>query len=139
MQLAKAGVMEVAHVFVVNKKDQPGAEDLVRMLQALLPSPSPQTWRPPVVPVQATTGEGVEELLAALQAHQRFLAEHGHHEELRWQRAERRLASVLAEMLQQKARSQRQVWQEAVGAVAFGREDVVSAAEKLLQYLREQP
>lgn len=133
VQLAKAGVMEIAHVFVVNKKDRPGAADLVDMLESLLPPPVPGAWRPPVLPVAATTGEGVDQLVAALEEHQRFLAASGHHQVLSWQRAERRLSAILADLLQQRARQKTERWRQAVAAVAEGREDPITVAEKLLQ------
>jgi len=133
VQLTKAGVMEIAHVFVVNKKDRPGAMDLVRMLESLLPPPEADLWRPPVLPVAATTGEGVEELVAALEEHQRFLAARGQHRELSRQRAERRLSAILADLLVREIKGQTEAWQLAVAAVAEGREDPLTVAEKLLQ------
>lgn len=133
VQLAKAGVMEIAHVFVVNKKDRPGAADVAHMLESLLPPPVPGTWNIPVLPVAATSGEGVDELVAALVEHQRFLDAYGHRQALAWQRAERRLAAILADLLQQRVRHEAESWRQAVAAVAEGREDPVTVAEKLLQ------
>lgn len=133
VQLAKAGVMEIAHVFVVNKKDRPGATELAHMLELLLPSSLPGTWRPPVLSTAATTGEGVEQLVAALAEHQRFLAASGHHQELSWQRAESRISAILADLVRQRARQKAETWQRAVAAVAEGREDALTVAEKLLQ------
>ena len=60
VQTFKAGVMEIADLFVINKSDQPGTERMERELNALL-SVTPQLdgWRPPIVKTTATTGEGV--------------------------------------------------------------------------------
>lgn len=138
VQLAKAGVVEIAHVFVVNKKDRPGAAELVSMLENLLPPPTPGLWRPRVVPAAATTGEGVEEVVAALEEHQRFIAGQDQRRALARQRAETRLAALLAGLVGQRARQHAEAWEKAVAAVAEGREDALTAAEGLLQYLLER-
>lgn len=138
VQLAKAGVMEIAHLFVVNKKDRPGAGELVTMLENLLPPPAPGVWRPKVLSTEATTGEGVDELVAVLEEHQRFLATQGHRQELARQRAERRLAAVLSDLVTRRARRHTEAWHRAVAVVAEGREDALTAAEELLQYLSER-
>ncbi len=135
VQLAKAGVMEIAHVFAVNKKDRPGAAELAQTLTSLLPHEAPSGWLPPVVTVAAITGEGVEELMAAVEAHQRFLGEHGRRPLLARERAERRLAALLSDLVVRRAREGRKIWEDAVAAVASGQIDPFSAAERLLQCL----
>ena len=67
VQTFKAGVMEIADVFAVNKADRPGAGPLEQQLSAML-SISPRTdgWRPPIVRTVATTGEGVSALRQAI-------------------------------------------------------------------------
>lgn len=134
VQLAKAGVMEIAHVFVVNKKDRPGAAELVTMLESLLPQPAPGVWRPRVLTTQASTGEGVAALVAALEDHQRFIADNGQRETLAWQRAERRLTALLTDLAVRRARRDARAWQGAVAAVVDGREEAHAAAEKLLEW-----
>lgn len=61
IQAMKAGLLEVAHIIVVNKADHPGADVTIRNLRE---------WRPTVIGTVATTGEGLSELLAAISAHQ---------------------------------------------------------------------
>jgi len=70
VQVLKAGIMEIADVFVVNKTDRDGADRLVASLEAMLAleEAGPDQWRPPVVRTQATTGAGVPELVAAIDA-----------------------------------------------------------------------
>jgi LAO/AO transport system kinase len=70
VQALKAGIMEIADVFVVNKSDRDGADRLVASIEAMqaLDNPGPGAWRPPIVRTQATTGQGVAELLAAVEA-----------------------------------------------------------------------
>jgi LAO/AO transport system kinase len=68
VQALKAGIMEIADIFVVNKADREGADRTVASIEALLSLEpyAPGRWRPPIVKTEATTGRGVEELLATL-------------------------------------------------------------------------
>jgi LAO/AO transport system kinase len=67
VQTFKAGVMEIADVFAINKADRPGAGRVEQELRAMLSiSPRADGWRPPVVQTAATTGEGLAELRKAL-------------------------------------------------------------------------
>jgi LAO/AO transport system kinase len=69
VQALKAGIMEIADVFVVNKADREGADGTVASIEAVLALQSfgPDDWRPPVIRTEATTGRGVPELLAAME------------------------------------------------------------------------
>jgi len=73
VQANKAGLMEIADLFVINKADRPGADDTERDLRQMLELGGARDWEPPVVRTVATTGEGVEELWAAVTAHRGFL------------------------------------------------------------------
>ena len=69
VQALKAGIMEIADIFVVNKSDREGADRTVASIEAnlSLQSFTPEEWRPPIVKTEATTGRGVSELLAAIE------------------------------------------------------------------------
>lgn len=69
VQTLKAGIMEIADIFVVNKADREGADRTVASIEALLNLDdwSPPRWRPPVLKTEATRGTGVEELLEAIE------------------------------------------------------------------------
>lgn len=68
VQTFKAGVMEIADLFVINKADQPGAERVERELNVLLSvAPQPASWQPPIVKTTATTGEGISDLSKKLE------------------------------------------------------------------------
>jgi len=74
VQALKAGIMEIADVFVVNKADREGADRLVSSVEAnlALHHYGPEDWRPPIVKTVATTGAGIPELaqaIAAFRAH----------------------------------------------------------------------
>ncbi len=80
IQANKAGLLEVADVFVVNKADRPGAEETRRDLEHMLDlglGRAPDAWRPPILAVVATTGEGVPEVWAAMAQHRRHLTDSG--------------------------------------------------------------
>src|SRR5205807_8366315 len=69
VQALKAGIMEIADIFVVNKADRDGADRTVASIEALLSLDSYDggRWRPPIVKTEATTGKGVPELLAEIE------------------------------------------------------------------------
>ncbi len=69
VQALKAGIMEIADIFVVNKADREGADRLVSSVEAnlALQTYGPSEWRPPIVKAIATTGRGIPELVAAVE------------------------------------------------------------------------
>jgi LAO/AO transport system kinase len=69
VQALKAGIMEIADIFVVNKADREGADRTVASIEGLLSLQTygPQEWRPPIVKTEAITGQGVTDLLEAVQ------------------------------------------------------------------------
>jgi len=79
IQDMKAGLMEIGDLFVVNKADQPGADDMAERLQNMLSmrTPGDEGWQPPVLKTVATTKEGIHELVAAFGSHRRFLLDSG--------------------------------------------------------------
>jgi LAO/AO transport system kinase len=90
IQAAKAGVLEIADVLVVNKADRPDTQATVRDLRAMA-ALAASDWKPPVVTTVATAGEGIDELLRQLDRHQAWLDASG-------ERARRRLARARAEV-----------------------------------------
>ena len=70
VQSVKAGVMEIGHIFVVNKADQPGAERRMQYIGDMLRNSTLRnSWAPPVITTDALSGLGVAELRAAIDAH----------------------------------------------------------------------
>ena len=86
VQANKAGLLEVADVFVVNKADRTDADAAVKDLVAMLAFAPEQSWRPPIVETVATTGEGVDRLWVAVGDHRRHLLETGLLEQRRRER-----------------------------------------------------
>ncbi len=77
VQANKAGLLEIADVFVVNKSDRPGVADTVRDLELMLDLSVPGSWRPPVLQTVATGGDGVAELWAVIGAHRAHIDDNG--------------------------------------------------------------
>ncbi|HEX7248627.1 MAG TPA: methylmalonyl Co-A mutase-associated GTPase MeaB [Actinomycetota bacterium] len=77
VQMAKAGILEVADVFVVNKADREGANEVVRELRQMLHLGAARDWDPPVLTTSATGGEGIEEMWDAVESHRSHLEASG--------------------------------------------------------------
>ncbi len=75
MQANKAGLLEVADVFVINKADRPGVRETRRDLEHMLNLGKERPWRPTIVETCATNDEGIAELYEAIGGHRRYLGE----------------------------------------------------------------
>ena len=97
VQVAKAGILEIADVFVVNKADREGADAAVRDLEAMLRTGPSLPWTPPVVRVAAATGAGLDDLWDAIGRHRAWLSEDGRLEAARRLRLLREVEALAAE------------------------------------------
>ena len=77
VQANKAGLLEIADVFVVNKADRPGADATTKDLVQMLELSGERAWVPPIVATVATEGTGIDELFAAISSHRAFLESDG--------------------------------------------------------------
>jgi len=79
VQAAKAGILEIADVYVVNKADRDGAEGVVRELRSMigLGSQSQSAWTPEIVTTTATTGQGLSDLVGAISRHHEWAVSSG--------------------------------------------------------------
>jgi len=78
IQAMKAGILEIAHLFVVNKKDRAGAEQLAHHLEATISMTSnKESWRAPIVLTEGLSGEGVPEIWSGILLHQKDLKSRG--------------------------------------------------------------
>ena len=108
VQAAKAGLLEIADVFVINKADRPGIADTRRDLDQMLELSSSVAsggWRPPIVDTVAIERTGVDDLWVALLAHEHHLVSTGLLERRRADRLARELQDIVAERLHERARS----------------------------------
>ncbi|HEX9717442.1 MAG TPA: methylmalonyl Co-A mutase-associated GTPase MeaB, partial [Actinomycetota bacterium] len=97
VQVAKAGILEIADVFVVNKADREGASAAVRDLEQMIRMGSRLDWTPPVIRASAQSSEGTGELWEAIAAHRAHLEESGALEANRRERLLREVESLASE------------------------------------------
>jgi LAO/AO transport system kinase len=146
VQAIKAGLLEVADLVVVNKGDKPGAQRTAAQLRAMLVAtasrdgdPSrPRPKRPEVLITTAATGDGVVELLAALDAH-RAVARVGESSAARLARAEAQVFAIVGERIRARLdeRARRAETTAVLAAVAEHRLDPYAAADQLLAQIVE--
>jgi LAO/AO transport system kinase len=105
VQVAKAGILEIADVFVVNKADREGADAAARDLEQMLRLGAERPWVPPVVKVAAATGDGLAELWAAMRSHRASIETSGQLAEGRRSRLLREVESLTVEELRDRVRS----------------------------------
>ncbi len=134
IQAAKAGLLEVGDVFVVNKADRPGVDATVRDLEQMLDMGGERPWRPPVVITTASAGEGIAALWEAIAGHRDHMRHSGGLAERRAARLEREVETAITSTVQRRLR--RAAGGERVGGVlAEVRErrlDPWAAAERIL-------
>ena len=97
VQMAKAGILEVADVFVVNKADREGAHEVVRELGQMLHLGAARDWDPPVLTASAPKSEGIDELWEAIERHRQHLGASGALQSKRRDRLIREVQSLAAE------------------------------------------
>jgi LAO/AO transport system kinase len=135
IQASKAGLLEIADIFVVNKSDRPGAEEARRDLEVMLDmNPSMGEWRPPVVMTSAPSGTGVEELWAALERHRGYLTDTGELLKRRQRRMTEELSRVLAARIDGAVKGLRRgsLYAEVTKDLLASRIDPYEAADRLL-------
>lgn len=95
VQANKAGLMEIADIFVINKSDRVGADDTRRDIQQMLELSTLGDWEPPIVLTVGTTGEGCDELWRRVGEHGAYLEESGELERRRTARLDDELREIL--------------------------------------------
>jgi LAO/AO transport system kinase len=101
VQAAKAGLMEIADIYVVNKADRPGAKDTVRELRSMI-NMNEAAWKPPIVETVAVKNEGIDELWEAIEKHRAYQEENGLLEARRRRRVEHEIKEIVAERYRQR-------------------------------------
>jgi GTPase len=102
VQVAKAGILEIADVFVVNKAEREGAGQAVRELEAMIRMGGRPAWMPPVVKTSAVAGEGVDELWNAIHDHREHLEATGRLAASRSSRLRREVETLASELVRQR-------------------------------------
>ena len=136
IQAAKAGILEIGDVFVVNKADRDGADATARELRHMISlAPSEQgAWRPPVLKVVATQGTGLPELVDALSTHREWLESSGKGQLRRRQRARSEIQGIALATLQERfaGLGGDGALEALAGEVASGQLDAFTAADRIV-------
>jgi LAO/AO transport system kinase len=137
IQAAKAGILEIADVFVVNKADRDGADQAARDLRHMLSlgnKRKPEEWQPPIVKTVAARGEGVGDVLAALDRHKEWLDASGRLDARRRLRAADEIESIAVTALRERMGDLRggELLDSLAGRVVAGGIDPYSAADELV-------
>ncbi len=105
IQTLKAGLMEVADIFVVNKADRQGADKVVTAIKAMLEMSTDEGWTPPVLTTEATKGIGIDELYQAINRHREYLDNSSQLETRRSERRGLEFLQTIDEELVRRSRS----------------------------------
>jgi LAO/AO transport system kinase len=140
VQASKAGLMEVADVFAINKADRPGVDETRRDLEQMLDlaadtvAPTMAGWRVPILPTVASSGDGVGALWDAVLAHREHMVSSGVLEQRRRFRLGEELREIVARRLEARARElcTGARWDELTAAVLARDVDPWSAADEML-------
>jgi LAO/AO transport system kinase len=153
VQASKAGLLEIADVFVINKADRPGVQEARRDLEHMLDMAGLLTdhetqghdgdgegedrWRPPIVPAVAARGEGIDDVWAAIESHRQHLEKTGELDRRRERRMIEELrAIVVARLLEQARQAGRGERFDDLRQRVFSRDvDPYAAADEILGWL----
>jgi LAO/AO transport system kinase len=137
VQANKAGLMEIADIFVINKADRKGVDETRRDLEQMLDLSdlAHDAWRPPIVATVGSTGEGVPGLWDAVLQHREFISTTGELERRRHFRLREELREIVARRLEQRAREicTGERWEQLHQAVVDRSIDPWSAADEMLR------
>jgi len=134
MQANKAGLLEIADVFVINKADRPGVREARRDLEQMLDLSRPGAWRPEIVDTTATAAEGVADLWGAVSRHRDHLRDSGRLTTRRADRMGQELRRVLLARAEVRVEelAAGEEFASAVKALTAGELDPYGAADRLL-------
>jgi LAO/AO transport system kinase len=113
VQTIKAGIMEIADLFVVNKTDLPGAERTITEINVMLDMQKEKKWRPPVIATVSTRNEGITELWSALLEHRIYMEKSGQLTEMRHLRVGRELTEQVEYLVK------KEIWDQVKDRIAL--------------------
>ncbi|MEJ8544209.1 methylmalonyl Co-A mutase-associated GTPase MeaB [Brevibacillus borstelensis] len=135
VQAFKAGIMEIADLFVINKADLPGTEKLqIEVEQMLDLAKHDAPWRPPIVKTVSTSGQGMADLWQEIDRHQQFLRQSGEADTRRSRHLRDEVLDIVRDRLFQRLQAGIRSGQhaEALERVAARADDPYSAAERII-------
>ena len=141
IQAAKAGILEIGDVYVVNKADRDGADGVRRDLRNMLAlaDRADGSWQPPIVQTVAQTGQGVDEVVAKIEAHRTWMESSGELDRRRARRARDEIEAIAVTALRERwgdvhARTE---LDDLAAQVVEGSSDPYHAADQLLEAYTE--
>jgi LAO/AO transport system kinase len=137
VQAAKAGLLEIGDVFVVNKADRTGVNETMRDLKQMLELGGHGEWWPPVIATVASTGEGIDEIWQAVVAHRAHLEVSGELQTMRHRRllGDVETAVAAAVHLQLRTSLDHPDWEAMLAQVTERQLDPWTAARRLLAFV----
>jgi LAO/AO transport system kinase len=137
IQAAKAGILEIGDVYVVNKADRDGADQVRKELRNMLAlaERDEESWKPPIVQTVAQTGQGVDEVVEKIDKHREFLESSGELERRRVRRARDEIEAIAVTALRRKWGDvhERTELDDLAEKVVAGDSDPYTAADSLLE------
>jgi LAO/AO transport system kinase len=135
VQIMKAGIMEIADIFVVNKADREGADKIVAEVNLMLDIAGERPWRPPVLKAIAESGQGIDDIIRAVEEHRLYLQKSEEGKKRRSSRIRHEVEEILRRDI---ARVVEKQWKERssndlIEALASRRSDPYTEAGKLLE------
>ncbi len=104
VQAMKAGIIEIADLYVVNKADREGATRMrLDLRNALELGGRPKGWIPPILLTEAVSGKGIDELVEQILEHRRYQQEHGYYHRRRLQQVEWEIQSLVHDAMERQA------------------------------------
>ncbi|HSE14407.1 MAG TPA: methylmalonyl Co-A mutase-associated GTPase MeaB [Candidatus Deferrimicrobium sp.] len=139
IQAIKAGILEIADIFVINKADRDGADKARREIETMVSMTSFKEgdWKPPVLSTVAATDKGTEELLEAVWRHQEYIYQEGNLSRYRREKARVELVEILKTRLIEKAVAdldENGLLEPLLTAMAKKRKDPYSISEKVVDH-----
>jgi len=135
VQIMKAAIMEIADIFVVNKADREGADKIVAEVNLMLDIAGERSWRPPVLKAIAESGQGVDDIIRAVEEHRLYLQKSEEGKKRRSSRIRHEVEEILRRDI---ARIVEKEWEERssndlIEALASRRSDPYTEAGRLLE------
>ncbi|MBI4493769.1 MAG: methylmalonyl Co-A mutase-associated GTPase MeaB [Chloroflexi bacterium] len=137
VQALKAGVLEIADVFVINKADRENANQLAAELTMLLSLSEPRAWQVPIVQTVATEGRGIDQLVEAIARHRAYLEQSGHWRVRRADQARRQVVAIVEDRLKEQLERllAQEGWVSRFDQVAERTQDPYAVAEAVVARL----
>lgn len=136
IQAIKAGILEIGQIFVVNKADRDGADHSARAIRGMLTlSMEHPDWFPPILKTVAERGEGVDEVVEAIESHRAYLKESGLLDKMRDGQAQHLVELALEDWAAKALRAAKKddSWENLIREVRTGQRDAGEAADDILR------